>query len=70
MKKSAGPLRRLVIPYWHSRRSRCPHFRKMLKCTSATIEFDFSRILEAFDVAKSADEVMDLIPLDILALTW
>ena len=67
VRQAYGPLRTMVIPIGHSRRSRFPLFKKALKCLETAKEVDFDRLLAVFDAANDAEEIVDDVPLDILA---
>ena len=67
VRQAYGPLRTMVIPIGHSRRSRFPLFEKSLKCLETAKEVDFDTLLTVFDAAIDAEEVVEDVPLDILA---
>ena len=74
VKQAYGPLRPMLIPLGHSRRSRYPPFKKALKCKETSKEVDFGRLLAVFDAADAVEEIAEDVPLDILAAspggTW
>ena len=65
--QAMGPLRKMVIPLGHSRRSRFPLFHKALKCRSTAKEVDFRRLLAVFDASDDAEDLEAEVPLDLLA---
>ena len=68
VRQAYGPLiRTMVIPKGHSRRSRSALFKKALKCLETANKVDFDRLLVIFDAANDAEEILEDVPLDILA---
>ena len=70
-RQSDGPAHRVLIPFGHSRESRYPLFKAALKCRETAREADFPAIRVALGIGIAADEdLVDDIPLEILARTW
>ena len=67
-----GPVRRIVIPIGHIRKSTSPLFQKGMKCPVFAREVDFARlrVLLGIDPPDLAQESDDDLPLDVLAAAW
>ena len=69
-RQSYGPMRRILIPRGHSRKSRYPLFQAHLECDSAAIEVDYDAIMASVGSASAPEDALDEVPLDILAEVW
>ena len=65
--QAQGPLRQILIPIGHARRSRFPLFHKALKCRITAKEVDSQRLLAVFDASEAAEDLEAEVPLDMLA---
>ena len=64
-----GPLRRVLIPMGHSRRSSCPRWHMTVKCRLAAKEVDMARVEDALTAADGGI-ALDVLPLDLLLEGW
>ena len=71
-KQLPGPVRRIVIPLGHSRRSTTPLFRRGIKCHKFAREVDFTRLrmMLGIDPVDLSLEDDDDLPLDIMEMVW
>ena len=69
MRQCEGPLRKVLIPVGHSRRSCHPLWHATLKCRRAAREVDMGSIEDALTAADGGS-ALDVLPLDLLLEGW